>query len=60
MVERLEAFARDRLNVRQLTLVVRSYNPPAQRCYLNSGFKPYAQEGTLIRMAKEIGVDGVE
>ena len=55
MVEELEAFARDRLNARQLTLVVRSYNSPAQGCYLNFGFKPYAQEGTLIRMAKEIG-----
>jgi len=54
MVEGIEAFARDRLNARQLTLVVRSYNPPAQRCYLNCGFKPYAQEGTLIRMEKDL------
>jgi|GEM_PF-312454 GNAT superfamily N-acetyltransferase len=54
MLERLEAFARDRLNVRRLTLVVRSYNPPARQCYLNCGFKEYAQEDTLIRMAKDI------
>ena len=59
MIESLETFARDRLNVRHLTLVVRTYNPPARRCYLNCGFKPYAQEGTLIRMAKGIGVDGL-
>ena len=54
MVGKLETFARDRLNVRQLTLVVRTYNPPARRFYLNCGFKPYAQEGTLIRMAKGV------
>jgi RimJ/RimL family protein N-acetyltransferase len=59
MLEKLEAFARDRLNVGQLTLVVRTYNPAARRCYLNCGFRPYAQEGTLIRMAKGIGVDGL-
>ena len=55
MMKALESFARRRLDAHRLTLVVRSYNPPAQRCYLNSGFKPYAQEGTLIRMAKDIG-----
>jgi RimJ/RimL family protein N-acetyltransferase len=54
MIGMLEAFASRELDAKRLILSVRSYNPPAQRCYLKCGFKAYFQEETLIRMSKEL------
>ena len=58
MVRSLEAYAGGRLGAGELTLVVRSYNQGAMRCYAKCGFETDFVEGTLIRMAKKLGGDG--
>ncbi len=50
----LEAYARDRLGAEQLSIVVRTYNPGAWKCYAGFGFRETGREGTLVRMAKPV------
>lgn len=52
MVSLLEQYAKERLSARKLTLVVRTYNQMARRCYVKSGFKEDGRDGTLIQMSK--------
>mgnify|MGYP001950184465 CR=1 FL=1 len=54
MLALLEQYAKDRLGAEKLCLVVRTYNPRAQRCYLKCGFSEDSREGTLIRMSKRV------
>jgi RimJ/RimL family protein N-acetyltransferase len=48
----LEQYATEKLSVKKLILVARTYNPMALRCYNKCGFKEYSREETLIRMSK--------
>ncbi|MDH3557649.1 MAG: GNAT family N-acetyltransferase [Deltaproteobacteria bacterium] len=48
----LEQYATEKLSVKKLILVARTYNPMALRCYTKCGFKEYSREETLIRMSK--------
>ena len=48
----LEQYATEKLSVKKLILVTRTYNPMALRCYTKCGFKEYSREETLIRMSK--------
>ncbi|MGB5922267.1 MAG: GNAT family N-acetyltransferase [Syntrophobacteria bacterium] len=48
----LEQYATEKLSVKELILVARTYNPMALRCYTKCGFKEYSREETLIRMSK--------
>ena len=48
----LEQYATEKLSVKKLILVARTYNPMALRCYTKCGFKEYTREETLIRMSK--------
>lgn len=52
MITLLEDYARVYLSAKKLLLVVRTYNPRAQRCYTKCGFKEDCREDTLIRMSK--------
>ncbi len=52
MVSLLEQYAKERLPVRKLILVVRTYNQMARRCYVKCGFKEDGRDGTLIQMSK--------
>ncbi|OQY55208.1 MAG: hypothetical protein B6245_20140 [Desulfobacteraceae bacterium 4572_88] len=54
MVAGLEAYAISHLPAKKLTLMVRSYNPGAFRCYTACGFQEDSCEGTLIRMSKSL------
>ena len=48
----LEQYATEKLSVKKLILVARTYNPMALRCYTKCDFKEYSREATLIRMSK--------
>lgn len=52
MISHLEQYARNYLNAKKLSLVVRSYNPRAQKCYIKCGFIEEGREDTLIKMIK--------
>ena len=52
LLERLERYAVGKLGAVRLTLVVRSYNPGALKCYTACGFRQNNREGTLIYMSK--------
>jgi RimJ/RimL family protein N-acetyltransferase len=50
----LEQYATEKLSVKKLILVARTYNPMALRCYTKCGFKEYSREETLIKMFKKL------
>ncbi len=52
MVFLLEEYAKEKLWARKLTLVVRTYNQAARRCYSKCGFKQDGRNGTLVQMSK--------
>jgi RimJ/RimL family protein N-acetyltransferase len=52
MINLLEQYAKDYLQAKKLCLVVRTYNPRAQRCYSKCGFLEDGREDTLIKMSK--------
>ena len=54
MVVLLEKYAKDYLQAKKLCLVVRTYNPRAQRCYSKCGFLEDSREDTLVKMSKQL------
>jgi RimJ/RimL family protein N-acetyltransferase len=56
MIGLLERYAVEKLNVKELCLAVRTYNPRAIKCYTKCGFKEYSREDTLIRMSKALRI----
>jgi len=52
MIYLLEKYAAEKLDAKELNLVVRTYNPRAIRCYTKCGFKEHSREDTLIKMSK--------
>jgi RimJ/RimL family protein N-acetyltransferase len=52
LVRLIEQYAHTKLQARKLTLVVRTYNPRARRCYEKCGFVEEGCDDTLIRMGK--------
>jgi ribosomal protein S18 acetylase RimI-like enzyme len=54
LIQLLESYAKENLKANKLSLVVRIYNPRAQKCYIKCGFKEVGREDTLISMVKEI------
>ena len=60
MIKLLEQYAEEKLNAKELYLVVRTYNPRAIRCYTKCGFKEYSREDTLIKMSKVLRDGGDE
>lgn len=54
MIALLEKYAKDYLQAKKLCLVVRTYNPRAQRCYLKCGFLEDSREDTLVKMSKQL------
>ena len=54
MIYQLENYAKNYLKAKKLTLVVRTYNPRAHKCYSKCGFIEDGREDTLVRMYKFI------
>ena len=52
MIFFLEKYAKEHLEAKKLSLVVRTYNPRAHKCYLKCGFQEESREDTLIKMSK--------
>ena len=60
MIGMLERYALTELQATNLTLVARTYNPRAIKCYRKCGFREYDREGTLIKMSKSVDSKGIK
>lgn len=54
MINELGQYAKNKLHAKKLSLVVRSYNPRAQKCYEKCGFVEECRKDTIIKMVKNI------